>query len=278
MSRFIEDTAIERIGDGCYSATMDRGWWIVLGPNGGYVAAVVARAITAEVSAGAAAADAPKTIRSLTLHYLKPPSEGPVRIEVTVERRGRSVATVTARMFQDDVLMVIAIAAVTCPRDGYEFNELVAPTTPAPESLPELPPLEELIPMNGRYDLIPCVGSAGHGWPGSADWSPAVEPMPAVSGGWLRFSDPTPIDEIALVAIADAWFPPVFHRAPDRLLPVPTVDLTVHVHQLPADPLDWVLVRFESPLGVKGYLVENGEIWDRHGNLLAVCRQLAVAG
>lgn len=247
MSRFQTDTAVTRTGDGRYEATMDTGWWIINGPNGGYVAAIVARAIDAEVALGAPA-DAPKSLHSLTLHYLRPPAEGPVRVEVTVERRGRSVATATARVHQDDQLLVVAVAAVAAPRATHEFNELVAPHAPDPESLPapRRPEGAPTIPMNERYEMRPCLGSA------TAEWGPETEPMPAVSGGWLRFAEPTPIDAIALCALTDAWFPPVFHRMPAQPMAVPTVDLTVHVRQVPADPTDWVLVRFASPLAVAG--------------------------
>lgn len=271
MSRFLNDTAVTRTADGRYEGTMDTGWWIVNGPNGGYVAALIARAIDDEVAHGAAA-ETPKTLHSLTLHYLRAPAEGAVTIDVTVERRGRSVVTATARMSQADQLLVVAVAAVAGQRANHEFNELIAPQAPEPESLPApvIPADAPTIPMNARYEMRPCLGSA------TSEWGSQTGPMPAVSGGWIRFADPTPIDEIALCALTDAWFPPVFHRMPTQPMAVPTVDLTVHIRQLPADPMDWVLARFASPLAVAGYLIEDGELWDRHGNLLAVSRQLAI--
>ncbi|MCC6226169.1 MAG: thioesterase family protein [Microthrixaceae bacterium] len=271
MSRFLTDTSVTRIDEGRYRAKVDRGWWIVVGPNGGYVAALMARAITAEIR-HSEPDDQAKRLRSLTVHYLRPPAVGDVAIDVVVERRGRRVSAVTARMSQDDALLVVAVAAVGAPREAYAFSEIDPPSAPSPEELPWVEPPDEdaaVVPINARYQILPCVGSA------SAQQPPADGPLPAVSGGWLRFGEPTPIDEVALTAITDAWFPPVFHRANEPLA-VPTVDLTIHIHQLPADPMDWVLVRFASPMAHDGYMVEDGEIWDRAGNLLAVCRQLAI--
>lgn len=272
MSRFETDTAVTPQGDGRYTATIDRTWWIINGPNGGYIAAVVGRAMEAAVADGASADELPKRIHSLTLHYLRPPAEGEATIDVVVERRGRSVATVTARMSQGGQLLVIGIAAVASGRTSHDFDDLVPPTAPAPEDLPPMvrPAESPGVPMSAQFDMLPCLGSA------TSEWGPDTPPMPAVSGGWIRFTDPTPIDAVALAAISDAWFPPVFHRLPGTAMAVPTVDLTVHVRQLPADPLDWVLVRFASPQAVGGYLIEDGELWDRHGKLLAVSRQLAV--
>lgn len=267
MSRFTDDTALTPLGDGTFEVRIDPGWWIVAGPNGGFIAALLVRA------AEAAVAEPGKRLHSISVHYLRPPAEGPAVIDTVVERRGRSVATVTARLMQDGVLQALAVAAVAAPREALEFSETQAPDAPTPESFGELRrPGPPPIPIVERYDMIPFLGSA------RPDFDPASlpPPSPAVSGGWIRFAEPTTIDAAALAAITDAWFPPVFHRLPGEQMAVPTVDLTVHVRRLPADPNDWVLARFASPVAAGGYLVEDGELWDRHGNLLATSRQLAV--
>ena len=54
------------------------------GPNGGYLAAVILRALTATVD------DEHRTPRSLTVHYLNPAGDGDVEIETRQERVGRS--------------------------------------------------------------------------------------------------------------------------------------------------------------------------------------------
>src|SRR3954447_9589222 len=84
---------------------MDRGWWIVRGPNGGYVAAILVRAMEAELAAPE------RQLRSLTVHYLRVPPEGAVDIDVSIERAGRSLSTVSARMVDGDRLIAIAIGA-----------------------------------------------------------------------------------------------------------------------------------------------------------------------
>ena len=91
-SRFDRDTAVTALSDGRLEATMSPGWWIERGPNGGYVAAVVLRALSSAV------ADATRTPRSFTVHYLAPPAEGPVQIEVQTERTGRMLTFVSGRV------------------------------------------------------------------------------------------------------------------------------------------------------------------------------------
>jgi hypothetical protein len=43
-NRFDQDTALTPKGEGLYEVEINRGWWIVRGPNGGYVAAILAKA------------------------------------------------------------------------------------------------------------------------------------------------------------------------------------------------------------------------------------------
>ena len=81
---FRADTAVEQLGEGRWGATIRESWSGPPGPNGGYVAALLLRAIAAEV------ADPAREPRSLTIHYLRPPQDGPVQIAVTVERAGTS--------------------------------------------------------------------------------------------------------------------------------------------------------------------------------------------
>lgn len=271
VTRFAADTAVEALGGGRYGAVMDPSWWIVAGPNGGYVAAVVLRAIVAEV------ADTTRRPRSFTLQYLRPPAAGPVEVEVFVERAGRTVSNVSARMTQEGRLLVLAMAALAVDRpESLGFDE--GPGLPSlPDGravpLPEQIAVQELdpdrdVPMRGHYDLRWVLGEL----PFSAQRSDDAR---ASTGGWLRPAEQEPIDEVVLAAMTDAWMPPIFCRVAEPLA-VPTIDLTIHFRRLPEDPLDFCFVQFDSPLASDGYLVEHGRLLDRRGRLLAESRQLAV--
>jgi hypothetical protein len=91
VSGFLAATAIAPAGDGAFEAQCSTDWSAPNGPNGGYLAAIVLRALAARVG------DAAYAPRSLTCHYLRPPGDGPVRVEVVEERRGRTVASLSAR-------------------------------------------------------------------------------------------------------------------------------------------------------------------------------------
>ena len=268
---FARDTAVVACGDGRYTATIDQSWWIVAGPNGGYVAALVLRAVVAEVC------EPSRRPRSLTLQYLRPPTAGQVEVEVTVERSGRTVSNVSARMTQDGRLLVMAMVTLAVDRESpVSFDEMSGlPRMPDGTAVPVVAdvqpePLdpERDIPMRRHYDLRWVLGDLPF-------QPPAEGPSIARTGGWLRPSEPEPIDEVVLTAMSDAWIPPIFSRV-QMPLAVPTVDLTIHFRGLPEDPLAHCFVVFDSPIARDGYTVEHGQIYSAQGTLLAESRQLAV--
>jgi acyl-CoA thioesterase len=257
-TRFARDTAVTGLGDGRYGAHIDEGWWIQRGPNGGYLAAIVLRAVLEEV------ADTGRPPRSITLHYLRPPVVGPCEVSVTVERSGRGLTTVSARLTQDGRDCILALAALGVVRPGPEIHDAPMPAVTGPE---ELASREggPLVPIRDRYDTRHAIGTP-----------PFVIGEEAVSGGWIRTTDDDPVDEVLLVALADAWPPAIFSRA-EVPIGVPTVDLTVHFRQAPPRAAGWCLVRFRTTVATEGYLEEDGEIWSADGTLLAQSRQLGVA-
>ncbi len=268
---FAAHTSVQSLGGGRYSADIDDSWWIIAGPNGGYVAAIVLRAIVAEV------ADPERRPRSISLQYLRPPAAGRAEVDVTVERAGRSVTNVTARLHQEGRTLVVAMASLAVDRDAaVNFDETGGlPKMPDGSAVPrveQIPPADvdrsRDIPMRSHYDLRWVLGA-----------QPFLGELPAeptaMSGGWIRPAEAEPVDEVVLAAMTDAWVPPIFSRVAQPLA-VPTIDLTIHFRGLPADPLAHCFAVFDSPLARDGYLVEHGRIFSAEGALLAESRQLAV--
>jgi len=263
-ARFDRDTAVLPAGDGRFRVQIDRGWWVVRGPNGGYVAALLLRAMQACID------DDSRAPRSLTVHYTLPPEAGPAEIETRIERSGRSLSTVTARMRQGDRQLAVAIAAFSRPRDAPSFQEDEMPRVPAPE---DCPLLDTRIPIHERYEQRQAIGAP-----------PFAGASSARVGGWIRLAeDDRPIDAPLVAAFADAWPPSLFARMrPEEVgtRGIPTVDLTVHFRaSLPLPGMhsdDYVLVAFRSRYADEGFVEEDGEIWSRDGRLLAQSRQLAL--
>ena len=263
-SRFDRNTAVTVLPNGTVEATMSPGWWIERGPNGGYVAAVILRALYTGVD------DLSRTPRSFTVHYLAPPAEGAVQIEVITERTGRMLTFVSGRVRQGDRLIATAQAAFAPPLPGVEFCDLLPPDVVSPDMIKPMvmPPGAPQIPLRQRYEQRWAVGS------------PPFSGAPqAVAGGWIRLNPDEGLrlgDHLLVAALSDAWMPPVFSRI-DTPMAVPTVDLTIHFRS-PIPPVegDWYLVVFRSQMAIDGFVEEDGEVWTSDGRLLAHSRQLAV--
>jgi len=196
-SRFDLDTRVERRGPGRWSAQLDPGWWIVRGPNGGYLAAVLVNALRGEV------ADPARTLRSLTVHYLRPPAPGPAHIETRTERVGGSLTSVTARLLQGDQTQALATAAFSKPRRGSPLHHARMPEVDPPErATPPRRPGSPQIAIHQRYEQRFAVGAPPFSGERGSE---------ALSGGWIRLAEaPRAPDPALLVAYADAWPPAVF--------------------------------------------------------------------
>jgi acyl-CoA thioesterase len=273
---FDRDTAVNRIESGTnggaqgprhaqFSADIASGWRAGRGPHGGYLAAILLRALTATVD------DPERTPRSLTIHYASAPQTGPIEIHTTIERQGRSLSTLSARMEQAGRVTALALAAFSVPWQAPGANELPMPDLAAPDaerlSTPKLfkgaPEFTRHLVMQPRVGAVPFAGSGA----------------PMRIGGWIGLPEPRPVDALSLALFCDAWFPPSF-IALERPAISPTVDLTIHFRQsiseCDCDPAALCLSVFDTRLLHDGLFEEDGVIWAPDGTVLAQSRQLGI--
>jgi acyl-CoA thioesterase len=257
---FAADSAVQALGAGRYTAQASGAWFGPIAPNGGFLAALLIRAMEAELATD------DREPRSLTVHFLRPPRRGALEIVVLLERAGRTASTLSARMLQDDKLMALAVCTWTQRYQGALEWTLPAPAVPRPEEVePAVVLGRSAPPMFGQLDVRPVFGGA-----------PFAGADEALVGGWLRTRTPHPLDHALLALFTDAWYPSAFARltAPS---PAPTLDLTIHFRgELPPDEHPFVLGRFRSQAGIDGLFEEDGELWGPDGRLLAQSRQLAL--
>jgi acyl-CoA thioesterase len=255
MGAFEDDTAVQPVPGSSFSCELDDSWWIVAGPNGGYLAAIVVRALEHRFDARE------RPLRSLTVQYLSVPEPGTAQIEVIPEREGRSVTFARVRLSQGGSAFALGVAVLARSREGMELDSAVPPGVPAPEALEPLPDSDEAPPFARHFDYRPAL-------------TPAAGE--AVTGGWLRLREERDLDAALVTAFCDSWFPAVF-AVVHHPIAVPTLDLTVHLRSALPRPDDWVLGRFVTRTVSDGLLEEDGELFSTDGKLLAQSRQLALA-
>jgi acyl-CoA thioesterase len=253
-----------------FDADVSPDWRAGRGPHGGYLAAMLLRALTETV------ADAQRAPRSLTIHYARAPEPGPVQIHTAIERAGRSLSTLSARMEQDGKLMALALAAFSVPWRAPEISDLplpdVAPADPRrdpPRPLhPQAPPFTRHMEFQPRLGTRPFTGADA----------------PMEIGGWLALAEPRPLDALALAFFSDALFSPPFVRFTEPAV-TPTIDLTIHFRTRLAggvetgsalDPAQPCFARFRSTVVHEGFFEEDGVIWAADGSVLLHSRQLAL--
>jgi len=255
---FVRDTAVEDLGGGGYRAHVSADWFTPRGANGGFLAALVLRAMMA------AEPDADRAPRSLTLHYLRPPGEGDVQIRVSEERRGANLTSYSARLEQEGRLCVLALAALS---KDYPGSLHYCP------QMPKVAPPNGLVPRDADENLPPIARRfATQGAVGYAPFSGGPE---ALTGGWIAFAgdEPSPLDAPALALLSDAWLPSVFVLVQD-FIGVPTIDLTIHFRARTEGLTGPALAIFRSRTSAEGFFEEDGELWSQDGTLLAQSRQL----
>ena len=256
-------TAVTKVGEGRYSATIAGDWDIGGNANGGYLIALAARAMVDATG---------RPPLSLTAHYLAPGRPGGATVEVDVLRAGRRTATAAARLLTADGAAAMALLGTF--GDQTPGGPAVVDGVP-----PELPPYDECIRLEP-----PAVGS-GFGQ------RVAVRQRPKDSGfregrpsgvaevcGWFRYpaepSTTEPFDVFDMLLATDAFSPVCFNRPEFPVGWAPTLELTVHVRALPAPgPLR---CRFRSRFMQDGMFEEDGEVWDSTDRLVAQSRQLAL--
>ena len=263
VGRFVNDTAVEPLDDGRFGATIDPGWAVIDGaaPNGGYMLAVVARAM-------AAAGGMPDPL-SVTGHFLAPCSPGPVEISCEVVRAGRRHATVSASLIQEGRVMTQALGV---------FGDLGAvrgPTVDRRHPSP-IPPLADCAePFTDRPDAPPIARRVElRAAPNVMGWATGAPTGEGMVGGWARWADGAPMDTFGLLVLADAFPPAVFNLDGLEVGWAPTVELTVQVRGRPGGA--WQSSWFTTRSVTDGYLEEDGEVRDTDGRLLALSRQLAL--
>ncbi|HWM35730.1 MAG TPA: thioesterase family protein [Streptomyces sp.] len=268
LSEFDRDTAVRLREPGVYDVRLSPGWAIGHALNGGYLLAVIGRAL-----GDALPHPDPFTI---TAHYFSATTHGPAAIRTDTARTGRTLSSGSAGLFQTDThgneVERIRVLA------SYGDLDTVSDEVRTSAEPPPMPPREQCFSAHDN----PAGPEAGPEMgkrldlrldPATCGWAVGAPSGRGEMRAWFGLADGRDADPFSLLMAVDALPPTAFELGLRGW--VPTVELTVHVRARPASGPLRVSVRTVNLAG--GFLEEDVEVWDSAGRLVAQSRQLARA-
>jgi acyl-CoA thioesterase len=199
--------------------------------------------------------------RSLHAQFVTAAEEGPADLEARVVREGRSATFLRAELRTGGRTVVRASIVAGTSRPGPAIDDPSPPDVEAPEDLSELKLPAEVVPFAQHLEYRPSGGNGG------------LASGRAQILGWIRFRDERPLDAVAATVLVDAP-PPAMYGALPAPLPIPTADLYVqYAARTTPNAGPWSLVRIVTSSCGDGWCVDDSQVWDRAGRLLASARQ-----
>lgn len=259
MTKLLEEaTAFESGGGGRYVRQIDDGsFWGVVTPHGGYLMALALQAMRLEVD------DPSRRPRMLSQHFLGSIPPGPIAIDVTIERVGRGVTSVSARLveLERDRLVGLATAIFSQDGDGPAFLDDPLPDVPGPDE-PDREMLGFFLAnVHHQYEFHRRFGADG-----------AV--LPCEDGGWVNALHPGAWDHRDALVASDIWVPPII-RHPERIAATPSLHHVAHFGpDVEGDESMPFLVHHEMSSGGGGLTDEDIRVWAADGRLLLAAKQL----
>ncbi|MFG2353578.1 thioesterase family protein [Streptomyces sp. NPDC048521] len=265
-SEFDRDTTVTRRAPGVYDIDLSAGWTIITAVNGGYLLAVLGRAL-----ADTLPHPDPFTISA---HYLTASRPGPAVIRTERVRTGRTLSTGQGSLFQydDEGNEVERIRVLASYGDLAALPDDVR-TTATP---PAIPPLDQCFGPDDSPAPVPGSSAITERLmikldPATLGWALGAPSGKGEMRAWFGLADGRPADPLSLLLTVDALPPTAFEIGLEGW--VPTVELTVHVRHRPAPGPLRVSITTRNLAG--GFLEEDAEVWDSEDRLVAQSRQLA---
>jgi acyl-CoA thioesterase II len=214
------------------------------------------------------AVNSEKAMRSLSTNFIGPiQANSEFTISVEVLREGKNVTQVVARIVQDNKVALMSQASFGIARHSKinvsnpEHHKMDYPQKPTfTPNIPKVTPK-----FLGNFDLAKTKG----GWPFTGKKESDLH-------GWMRFKEqPNDFSDAHLIALIDIWPPTVL-----QMLRWPAMASTmswnlefIHPHQQISGS-DWFAYQANTRQATDGYAHTEANIWDKHGSLVAVSRQV----
>ena len=247
-------------GENTWSGEIDGTWRQGRAAYGGLLGAHALKAMQAIV-------DTARPARSLQVVFVAPLKDGPLRVQSTLLRAGRSVSLAQARITQGEHLILVATAAFGSDRPSdIQVESKAAPTFEPPKTYMALPFLPGMTPNFTQHLDYRWVEG---GFPYSGHPTPGII-------GYCRHKTQVDDPALALVALADAWPAPILPMAKGPA-PASSVTWNLQLLQLPRVPqAAWWTMVYDAEQAHAGMCTMTGRLYAPDGSLAAISTQLAV--
>jgi acyl-CoA thioesterase len=257
MHLFDKDILLEPRGSFSYSGHITENWSINGIPNGGYLMAILAKAMLQHSEM--------KSTPIITANFLNRCEPGDARILIEKMSTSRQFDRIQASLYQNGKEKIRSFGTFAnennaCIVERYEVQGPRVPSLEGCVSVPEVPNYTFFSQMDVRLD------------PACAGWMSGKLSDTSESKGWIKFKDDRPFDLLSILLIADS-FPPAVISSQGMVAWVPTLEFSANVRNIPTT--DWLKCIFRTRFITCGLLEEDGEIWDQTDQLIAVSRQIA---
>lgn len=258
-TRFADSTSIDPLDDGRFAARLDPGWCTGEAPNGGYLLAILARAMQRSVPL--------KHPLTVTATFLRATRPGEADVAVGVIRLGGTLNHVEAHLSQDGKESVRAIGIFGRPNEGpTRFREPRPPVLPDPDECRHVPvPMPNGAPshVRNRFDIRYATGL---GW---LDGTPSGRPEVRA---WVHLDPDEEPDSLLSLLLLDLLPSTAFELGYPGW--TPTISYTTSVRAV-AGP-GWLRCVSHARLVTADLVEEDSELWDESDRLIATSRQLAL--
>jgi len=265
FDQFQNALLLEPIAENKYTANLDSRYFVGKTPHGGYLNALMHKALILSVPHSVAI--------SSSIQYLNRIENKDVVLEVEIFKISKGSSSGLVKLSQDNKICTVFNAICSDFEHMKGFNGL----------LTNLPDLYKNTPMkdykNLNYDVISpgftpsfihqltCTVHPNH-----ALWDRDIgeDHAEARCSAYMQMDGGVP-DQFVLAFYVDVA-PPVVSNKYGPLGWIPTYSLTTHIRQLPTTEI--LFVDFVAKDINKGYFEQDCNIWDLNENLVASSRQL----
>ena len=260
MGDFVEQTTLEKLGEGCYRARLSEDW-MLWGPAGGYLSAIALRA-------AGAATRFPRPV-SYACQYLSVARFDAVDLHVESLRAASRTEALRVRMSQAGRPVLVAQVWAGGEHQGMVHDRVPVPDVPDPEALPDLDALRKQDPPHPffrNFESRPI------------RFRPADDRTPREPEllGWHRFRPRARaadrfVDAARTLVLIDTYTWPAtyeLHPEPDSPWIAPNLDLYVRFHR-DTTPHEWLFNHGRADLAEGGLIAATGSVWSPDRKLLA---------